>query len=90
MDVEEWNRRVVTIKDFWENLLKDVSMTGLGTSLLDTVETDETLEPLFRYSNKEVQVRRRESETQHEKVARMVTDFHSTGYQIHGHALLHC
>jgi hypothetical protein len=48
VDQDEWNRRVITIKDFWENLFKKVSMTRLGTSLLDTVETDETLEPLFR------------------------------------------
>jgi hypothetical protein len=46
--MDEWNRRVVTIKDFWSNLFKTVSMTRLGTSLLDTVETDDTLEPLFR------------------------------------------
>jgi hypothetical protein len=48
VDMDEWNRRVVTIKDFWNNLFKTVSMTRLGTSLLDTVETDDTLEPLFR------------------------------------------
>ena len=48
IDQDEWNRRVITIKDFWENLFKGVSMTGLGTSLLDTIETDDTLEPLFR------------------------------------------
>jgi hypothetical protein len=48
VDMDEWNRRVVTIKDFWNNLFKTVSMTQLGTSLLDTVETDDTLEPLFR------------------------------------------
>ena len=48
VDMQEWNRHVGTIKDFWENLFKGVSMTGLGTSVLDTVETDDTLEPLFR------------------------------------------
>jgi hypothetical protein len=48
VDMDEWNRRVVTIKDFWDNLCKNVSLTRLGTSLLDTVETDDTLEPLFR------------------------------------------
>ena len=48
VDMDEWNRRVVTIKEFWDNLCKNVSMTRLGTSLLDTVETDDTLEPLFR------------------------------------------
>jgi len=48
VDMDEWNRHVGTIKDFWGNLFKGVSMTGLGTSLLDTIETDDTLEPLFR------------------------------------------
>jgi hypothetical protein len=48
VDMDEWNRQVGTIKNFWENLFKGVSMTGLGTSLLDTIETDNTLEPLFR------------------------------------------
>ena len=48
VDMDEWNRHVGTIKDFWENLFKGVSMSGLGTSLLDTIETDNTLEPLFR------------------------------------------
>jgi hypothetical protein len=48
VDMDEWNRHVVIIKDFWDNLFKGVSMTGLGTSLLDAVETDDTLEPLFR------------------------------------------
>jgi hypothetical protein len=46
--MDEWNRRVAIIKDFWENLLKDVSLARLGTSLLNTVDTDDTLEPLFR------------------------------------------
>ena len=48
VDMDEWNRHVVIIKDFWDNLFNGVSITGLGTSLLDTVETDDTLEPLFR------------------------------------------
>ena len=48
IDMDEWNRRVAIIKDFWENLLKDVSLARLGTSLLNTVDTDDTLEPLFR------------------------------------------
>ncbi len=48
VDMDEWNRHVGTIKNFWENLFKGVSIAGLGTSLLDTIETDDTLEPLFR------------------------------------------
>ena len=55
MNLKEWNQRVGIIKGFWSDLLNETSLTGLGTSLLQRVEQDESLEPLFRYSNKEVQ-----------------------------------
>ncbi|MGB1598877.1 MAG: hypothetical protein ACPIOQ_39370 [Promethearchaeia archaeon] len=55
VNLKEWNQRVGIIKGFWSDLLNETSLTGLGTSLLQRVEQDESLEPLFRYSNKEVQ-----------------------------------
>uniref|UniRef100_A0A7S4PAX6 Globin family profile domain-containing protein n=3 Tax=Guillardia theta TaxID=55529 RepID=A0A7S4PAX6_GUITH len=55
VDMEEWGNHSYFIVTSWNKMLQKASYADLGLAIYDSVKDNETLEPLFRFTNKSVQ-----------------------------------